>query len=118
MERTYRQVKDGDIVVVNGAGKTKLLPHIMEHSLLEMRAGNTGNSGHDLALSILADYLSKSEHMNPKDARAYAGYLHHMFCRECVAGWQRGDWSITAADIKQYVDSRPWGVETGTVKRK
>jgi len=111
MERTYRQVKGGDIVVVNGAGKTKLLPHIMEHSLLLMQGGNTGNSGHDLALSILTDYMSKAEHMTPKDARMYAGFLHHMFCLDFVAGWNHGDWSITAADIKPWVDSKPRTVD-------
>jgi hypothetical protein len=112
MVRIYRQVNGGDIVVVNGAGKAKPLPHIMQHSLLLMQGGNTGNSGHDLALSILTDYMSHAEHMDLKDARMYAGWLHHMFCLDFVAGWNHGDWSITAADIKQFVDSKPRTIET------
>ena len=112
MDRTYTNPKGTEtICVINGAGKAKPLRHEMEHSLLEMRAGNTGNSGHDLAISILTEYFHTCEYMNPKDARMYAGWLHHQFCFDFVAGWKPG-WSITAAEIKRWVDTHPRTVET------
>jgi hypothetical protein len=109
--RTYSNVKGTALIVVTTEAGQTPLEHVYTHVTGGAFGwGGAGNAQHDLALSILADYFQGEKSMGRREALAWAGWLHHMFCLDFVAHFVDG-WSVDSDTIAAWVATKPPVIE-------
>lgn len=99
MTVTYRGTRHGPgqvIVTVQRGGTVYPLPHRVHHSPDGFEWGYGGSGPSDLARSLLADYIGAVPDPN----------VYQRFKFEVVAALPADGWTLTDADIAQWLDGR------------
>jgi len=99
--RGTRTESSCEVVVVREGDETRPLHHVVLHSPTGLEWGYAGSGPADLALSLLADASGDGE---------LAERYHQAFRFEVVSRLPREGWTITAAEIKSWLEAARAGL--------